>query len=151
MNKTLYISLLLCFTFFLSFYSTAQEKDNDLDSGRINNQQSVKVTFNKIEEGISSGNVSDLAGYFSSQLYLNLSNGISGYYSSNQAYYVLEDFFDTYHAAGFKFNNIKKDEANMYATGSYHFLFKGKPDIAQVYVSVRHTGKEWKITQININ
>ncbi len=151
MNKTFYISLLLCFTFFLSFYGTAQEKDDVLDSGRVNKQESVKVTFDKIEKGISSGNVSELAGYFSSQLYLNLSNGISGYYSSNQAYYVLEDFFNTYHAAGFKFDNFQNDEPNIYATGSYRFFYKGKPDVAQVYVSLRHTGKKWKITQININ
>lgn len=151
MNKTLYISLLLGLIFFFSFYSAAQERNSFLESGRINNQEPVKKAFNRIEKGISSGNVSDLSGYFSSQIYLNLSNGISGYYSSNQAYYVLEDFFNTYHVTDFKFDNIQDGEANMYATGSYHFLFKGKRDVAQVYVSVRHTGKKWKITQININ
>ncbi len=151
MNKTIYIIPFFCFIFFLSIFSTAQENDNVPDSVKTNEQESVKGTFNAIEKGISSGSVSDLAGYFSSQVYLNLSNGISGYYSSNQAYYVLEDFFETYHTAGFKFNDIRKDEANFYGTGTYHFRFKGKPDDAQVYVSLRRTGNQWKITQININ
>ena len=84
-------------------------------------------------------------------MYLSLSNGISGYYSSNQAYYVLQDFFKIYHVTDFRFNNIKDDEDNVYATGLYNFIFKEKRESAQVYVSIKLTGKEWKITQLTIN
>ncbi len=151
MKKTHYILLLMSIVVMFNMNFKAQQRENFIDSGRIKSREPIGMTFNKIEKGISSGKVSELSAYFSSQMYLNLSNGISGYYSSNQAYYILEDFFDTYHVTEFKFDNIQNEESSLYATGSYHFLFKGKRDVAQVYVSVRQAGKKWKITQININ
>jgi hypothetical protein len=112
--------------------------------------ESAKV-FSDISRGITNQDVEAIAAYFSSQTYLSLSSGISGYYSSNQAYYVLEDFFKIYRVAAFRFNNIQTDSNNPYATGEYQFEFRGKRDTAQVFVSLKKAGNKWKITQITID
>ncbi len=147
-SKILFLFLL--FVFF-SMSSFSQETQQYKDTNNQGNTITARTAFEKIEGSISAGNVEGLSGYFSSQMYLSLSNGISGYYSSNQAYYVLQDFFKIYHVIDFRFNNIKDDEGNVYATGLYNFIVKEKRESAQVYVSIKLTGKEWKITQLTIN
>jgi hypothetical protein len=112
--------------------------------------ESAKV-FSDISRGIANQDVEAIASYFSSQTYLSLSSGINGYYSSNQAYYVLEDFFKIYRVAAFRFNNIQTDSNNPYATGEYQFEYRGKRDTAQVYVGLKKAGNKWKITQITID
>ena len=107
--------------------------------------------FNRIETGISAGNVSEISGYLNSKTYLSLANGISGYYTSNQAFYVLEDFFNVYKVTSFHFLNMQINENLPYATGVYKYYFRGKRDSANVYISLKQSGDTWKITQITIN
>ena len=151
MNKLTKILFLFILLGSLSVLCYAQETEQYKDIDNQGNSITARTAFEKIEGSISAGNVEGLSGYFSSQMYLSLSNGISGYYSSNQAYYVLQDFFKIYHVTDFRFNNIKDDEDNVYATGLYNFIFKEKRESAQVYVSIKLTGKEWKISQLTIN
>lgn len=113
--------------------------------------QDPSSIFREIENGISSGNIGMISKYLSAQTYLNLSNGISGYYSSNQAYYVLEGFLKLYRVTDFSFDNIHTDENNPFATGTYNYLFRGKHETNEVYISLKQIGKRWKITQITIN
>ncbi len=130
---------------------TAQEEAFLQEKDGRNSESVIHSIFNEIESGISSGDVSSISRFFSGQIYLNLSNGTTGYYSSNQAYYVLEDFFKNYQETAFSFDNVQLDEANPYGTGGYQYIFKGKHETAQVYISLKHVGKNWKITQITIN
>ena len=148
MNKTFYIILsLLC----LNFFNTSYPQNNfNGNANNIQKNESSKV-FSDIQKGIANKDVESIARYFSSQTYLSLSNGISGYYSSNQAYYVLEDFFKVYRVTAFRFDNIQPGSNNPYATGEYQFNYRGKRDLAQVYIALKKTGKNWKITQITIN
>lgn len=149
MKKSFYILLsLLCLNFVNSAYS--QNFNSNSDSKKNTQSESYRV-FTDISSGISNQDVESIARYFSSQTYLSLSNGTSGYYSSNQAYYVLEDFFKVYRVTGFRFNNIQVDSGNPYATGEYQFEYRGKRDQAQVYIALKKTGKNWKISQITIN
>lgn len=146
----LILILLLSAVFFLGGELTAQEKNmlNKLDSSKKQNTQAI---FKQIEYGIAKGDVSVLFPYLDSQTYLSLSNGIRGYYSANQAYYVLEDFFRIYNVTSFRFDNIRADESSPYATGVYYFDFKGKRNNVQAYIAVKKTGNSWKISQITIN
>ena len=89
--------------------------------------------------------------YLNTPTYLSLSNGISGYYSSNQAFYVLEDFFNIYKVTSFHFQIIQVHDNLPYATGIYKYYFRGKRDSANVYISLKQVGDSWKITQITIN
>jgi hypothetical protein len=111
----------------------------------------VQTVFQELEEAISKANVTSISRYFSTQTYFSLRNGSSGYYSSNQAFYILENFFNVYQVKSFRFNNIQSGNGNPYGTGLYIFDLKGKRDNAQVYVSLKLTGTNWKITQITIN
>lgn len=142
--------LVLVFCFFVQF-TRAQESRfyNKLDSSH--RQSSAKNIFDEIELGISSGKPASILGYLSSQTYLSLSNGTSGYYSSNQAYYILEDYFRIYRVISFRLQNVKVDEYSPYATGTYHYDFRGKRGVAKVFISLNKTANSWKISQLTID
>lgn len=150
MIKDLIIHNLFLFLIFMGSVF-AQEKNylNKFDSGK--NVAATQNVFNNIETAISKGNISTLSGYLASQTYLSLSNGIRGYYSSNQAYYILEDYFRIYNVKSFRFDNLNSADNTPYATGVYNYEYKGTRNSAQVYISMNKIGKNWKITQITIN
>jgi hypothetical protein len=85
-----------------------------------------------------------------SQVYVNLRGGESGYYSANQAHYVLENYLKSRKLVNLKFSTIGESEARPYATGSAVTVQRGIREIAQVYVSLGRSGDRWFITQINI-
>jgi hypothetical protein len=128
------------------------QENNLIPKNSFNTQKNVvQNIFGEIETGVNSGSVSSISGFFSPQTYFSLSNGTSGYYSSNQAYYVLEDFFKVYQVISCRLRNIQPDETNPYATGIYTYDFKGKREKAQVYISLKKSAGTWKISQITIN
>jgi hypothetical protein len=114
-------------------------------------KSSSKPVFKSIEEGIAEGNVGKFSLYFSSLTYLSLSNGTSGYYSSNQAFYVLQDFFKINRASTFRFVAIYDESDTPFATGVYTYELKGRKSNTQVFISLRYSGNNWKITQITFN
>ena len=113
-------------------------------------EQVVNVV-KKIQGAIVDKDINTIVGHLSSQTYFNLPNGISGYYSSNQAYFVLEDFLKTYRATSFNFDEINSKNNAPFATGTYEYDFKGNRNSARIYLQLRNTGKNWIITQITIN
>lgn len=122
---------------------------NKLDS---NQRQSItKNILIEIEAGIFSGQVSSISPYLSGQTYFSFSNGVNGYYSANQAYYILEDFFKVYRVISFKLQNIRTEENVPYATGIYYFDHRGKRGTARVYISLNKSRNNWKISQLTIN
>lgn len=143
--------LVILFFSFLSWSVSGQETKyfNKLDS---NKRQSVtKSVFDEIESGVASNSASTISNFLSRQTYISLSNGVNGYYSSNQAVYILEDFFKVYKMISFKFQNLKTDENVPYATGIYYYDLRGKRGTARVYISLTKTGNNWKISQLTIN
>ncbi|MCK9426923.1 MAG: DUF4783 domain-containing protein [Ignavibacteriaceae bacterium] len=115
----------------------------------IRNQKKELQIFSDIEKTFSSGNISLISGYFPSQIYLSLSSGINGFYSSNQAFYILQDFFQFYQPIAFKFTQRSESE-NGFATGTFSFEYKNKKGTAQVFISVEYSGAKWKISLITI-
>jgi|YelNatPaOPRAMG01_1025707.scaffolds.fasta_scaffold00028_73 hypothetical protein len=150
-NKTIFV---LIFTLYI-LQNVTFGQNNDLLNENIKdpskNLNQANLIFKDIENGFNNGDISYLSVFLSAQTYLNLSNGVNGYYSSNQAYYVLEDFLKTHQVAQFKFDNVQLDEGDVCGTGAYEYVFRGKRETAQVYVSLKRLGKKWKITQITIN
>ncbi len=108
-------------------------------------------TLEEIEMGISKTKLSAISPHLSSHIYLSFLNGVSGYYSSNQAYYVLENFFKEYKVTSFKFDNFNFNTVTPFAKGTYNYEHKGNRSEAKVYLTMKLTGKSWKITQISIN
>jgi hypothetical protein len=106
--------------------------------------------FTQVQEGLASGNVRSISSNFGSQVYMNLRGGESGYFSSNQAYYVLENYLKTRKLVNISFSTTGELESRPYATGSAALIDRGNREIAQVYVSLAQVGEKWIITQINI-
>jgi hypothetical protein len=109
------------------------------------------MALNEIEEGIKNGDINKLTGYFASQPYISLLSGVNGYYSSNQTYYILQDFFQNFKVVSFKFDNKKFEENVVYGTGEYFYERKGKRESAYLYVTLNKIGNKWFILQISIN
>ncbi len=151
MNKLLKILILFSLIGFLSVPGYSSLKYDVYDTGGKQDQQTASSVFKKIEEGISSGKVSAISNLFSSQMYINLSNGVNGYYSSNQAYYVLQRYFKNYRVISFSIENIHEEDDNVIGTGDYVYFFKGSERKAQVYLSLKKTGNKWKIIQLTID
>ncbi|MFC2103098.1 DUF4783 domain-containing protein [Bacteroidota bacterium] len=104
-----------------------------------------------VELAIANSQPEDISPYLYVQTYLSFLSGVTGYYSSNQAYYILENFFKEYKVASFKFENIKLNTLTPFATGTYYYDFNGNRGEAKVYITLKLTGTTWKITQIDIN
>ena len=132
--------------------SNQKSLDLKLQSGKdFTRHEQVVRAVNKIQDAIVNKDISTLADHLSTQTYFNLPNGISGYYSSNQAYFILEDFFKTYRVTSFNFDEINSKNNTPFATGNYDYDFQGNRNSAHIYMQLRNTGKGWRITQITIN
>jgi hypothetical protein len=122
---------------------------NDLQSNSQNTM--AYEILEEIEMGISKTKLSTISQHLSSQIYLSFLNGVSGYYSANQAYYVLENFINEYKVISFKFDSFNFNTITPFAKGTYYYEHKGNRSEAKVYLTMKLTSKSWEITQISIN
>ena len=113
--------------------------------------QEAQKVFSSFEDGLSSGAVDKFSNYFCEKNYLSLSNGITGYYSSNQSYYVLKDYLSIYKPISFKLINIVTDTSTPFASGVLRYSSNGIRGTASVFVSLQHIDSKWHISQITIN
>jgi len=119
---------------------------------KSNSQNTVAFeVLKEIEMGISKTNLSAISPHLSSDIYLSFFNGVSSYYSANQAYYVLENFFKEYKVISFRFDSFNFNTVTPFAKGTYYYEYNGNRSEANVYLTMKLTGKSWKITQISIN
>jgi len=149
--KTLIFIFAIIFSLCISTLSFSQDKNLQYNINTNSNIKVQTIIFKDIESGINSNDVKKISKYFSPQPYISLLNGVNGYYSSNQAYYILEDFFDSYRVLSFNTDETKTDESVSYAKGEYYFEKKGKRQVAHLYVTLNKSGSKWQITQISIN
>lgn len=136
---------ILCHLFFLALFSF----------GYVEAQESklkeIQKVFARIEEGIESNSIDKFANYFSSRNYLSLIGGTAGYYSSNQTYYVIKDFFSINQPLTFKITNVVTDPTSPFAAGSLRYINRGIRNTATVFISLQWTDHHWRISQITIN
>mgnify|MGYP003948146193 FL=1 len=145
MKKYFYIIIVLLSVSFSQTSNLTRKTETKKES------QQDDLIFREIETGIKDANVEKISKYFGPQTYFSFSNGINGYYSNNQAFYVLEDFFKLYKVTSFNFDYIKTDKNHPHATGKYNYDNKGQRSTAQVYISLKKIGNNWIITQFTIN
>lgn len=110
-----------------------------------------EAEFNNIIDGLNSGNTNQLSRYFSQQIYLSLRTGERGYYSSNQAYYLIDNFFNIYQPISFQTTSRMFESSIPYLAGKLFCRFKGSIEVFQLYLSLSWNGNRWEITQISIN
>ncbi len=126
--------------------------------GHYENNQSQKIDgetpktiFTRIEEGFNTGDVEKFAKFFSSQTYASLKDGVSGYYSPNQFFFILQNYFGVYKPINFRFASMNDKSDNPYAAGYFKYESKGIRKSSQVYISLKVIGNSWKISHISIN
>jgi hypothetical protein len=149
--KTLFFYFVIILSVSASNYLFSQNnnlRQNLNTDSKVKNQS---VILNDIESGIINGDVKKFSQYFSSQPYISLINGVNGYYSSNQAYYIMEDFFNSFKLVSFKMNEKKIEQTVSYCKGDYYFEKKGRRELAHLYITLSKSGNKWHITQISIN
>ncbi len=111
----------------------------------------IKRIFLKIEEGLMNGDIKLFSEYFSNNTYLSLNNGISGYFSSNQSYYILYDYLVLYKPVNFKFSSTVIKNKTPFASGVLKYNYKGSRGSAQVFISVKYAENKWYISQLTMN
>ncbi len=111
----------------------------------------IKRIFLKIEEGLMNGDIKLFSEYFSNNTYLSLNNGISGYFSSNQSYYILYDYLVLYKPVNFKFSSANTRNKTPFASGVLKYNYKGSRGSAQVFISVKYAENKWYISQLTMN
>jgi Domain of unknown function (DUF4783) len=120
---------------------------------QVRDQASVDECLKIIEsvrEGIENANLSRFAPSFGSQVLIYLRDGESGYYSSSQAYYVLEDHFRSRKVLSIEFDTVREADPMPYATGTILCNVKGLQERAQIYVSLEKSEGKWVIAQVKI-
>jgi hypothetical protein len=98
------------------FFAQKYPIKSDLNSSSQNTM--VYEILEEIEMGISKTKLSAISPHLSSHIYISFLNGVSSYYSSNQAYYVLENFFKEYNVISFKFDSFNFNTVIPFAKGT---------------------------------
>ncbi|MBN8546967.1 MAG: DUF4783 domain-containing protein [Ignavibacteria bacterium] len=145
--KTLTQSLILLTLLTFGLGAQVYNFDNNKAGQKFPNPQGV---LQEIESGINKGDASLFTKYLSENSYINLPNGVSGYFSSNQSFYILKDFFKTFVPVSFSFTETGNSR-NPVATGRLKFDQNGKRDSATVYIALSFEGNSWRITQLSVN
>lgn len=113
-------------------------------------EQPPKIIFTAVEKGIDEGDVDVFSNYFGNRVYVNLPSGESGYFSANQAYYILKNYIGVRKPLGFSFTTLGEADQIPYATGRAAFRFKGNREFTQVYVALAKSDGKWVIDKINL-
>jgi hypothetical protein len=121
----------------------------DLQS-RTTNQAEVRKLFGTIERNIANTSLGLTASQFAQQVFVNMSNGESGYFSANQTVSILQRYFSGRTSLTFEFSRFNVSGSTPYATGRLSFSTRGRRESAQIYVSLRFQDSRWVISQFNI-
>ena len=140
--KTVYkIFILLIIAAILSGKIAAQDKHED----------EPQLIFNKIESGIKEFDVKKFSDYFQSETFVSFINGVSGSFSSNQLFFIVQDFINTYKPISFRIAKISSGPQYSFATGFYDYSYEGIRGVAKFYISLKVENGNWRISQISIN
>jgi hypothetical protein len=106
--------------------------------------------FRTVQHGVASGEIESLSRHFGANVYLNIRGAESGYFSANQAHYVLQNFFNQHKPVSFSFTSYGESGGSPYATGRGSINVKGNREFIQIYVSLARFKDRWIIGQFNI-
>ncbi len=124
-----------------------------LDKGShltVTQEDRVRTLFQSIEAGITAGDVARFSRSFDRQIFVNITSGENGYFSSGQAASLLQHFLGTRKVVSFAFSRINDRGPTPYATGRLVSIYRGTLESAQVYVSCSWQPSGWVIGQFNI-
>ncbi len=128
-------------------YPTLLDKESRVSDDQI---EKARMLFQTIEKGIVEGRIDRFSGDFDNQIFVNITRGESGYFSSGQAASLLQHYLGTRKVISFEFSRMSEKGLTPYATGRLISIFKGGMESAQVYVSCAWQSSKWVIEQFNI-
>ena len=102
------------------------------------------------KDALSSGNIRFLKPRIGQKVYLNLFTGINGYYSSEQAYLILESFFSTNTPISFSYSSRNFSIRSPYGFGPFTYERRGRRGLAEMFVSLALVNERWVINQITV-
>jgi hypothetical protein len=112
--------------------------------------EKARSLFQTVEKGIVEGTVDKFSHNFDNQIFVNITKGESGYFSSGQAASLLQHYFGTRKIVSFEFSRMSEKGLTPYATGRLISIYRGSMESAQVYVSCTWQSTKWVIEQFNI-
>ena len=110
-----------------------------------------KQVFTSIAEGVKYSNIFYITPYFGSEVYLNILKNESGYYSPEQARYIIENFLVNNPVNSFKWKLSNRTENYAFATGKYKYNKNGFVSSYGISVSLKYEVDTWLIDQIIVN
>ncbi len=151
----------LIIIFFVCFISEAQitrkssprvQKENLVqpEASRIIEVPEAKEIFKRIEIGLQTNSIEKLINDFGATVSITIGTSERSFFSHNQAFAVLSDYFFNLRTVSFKFSKISNNTPTPFATGSFVYIYKGNHKSAQIYVSLSFQEDKWVITQFNI-
>jgi len=154
-NTIISAVMLAFFCFIMSANTYAQdnwwkEKKYRTETKRVK-FANCKKTFVNIGNGFNYANIYEVTPYFGSEVYLSILIDEKGYYSPDQAKFILDNFFSNNSVNSFKWRNSNRSENYAFASGKYKFNKNGFIDSHDVSVSLKYVNDIWIIDQIIIN
>jgi hypothetical protein len=128
-------------------YPTLLDKGSHVSDAQV---EKVQALFQTIQEGIVAGKINKFSNHFDKQIFVNITRGESGYFSSDQAASLLQHYMGARKVVSFEFSRLNDKGLAPYATGRLVSIYKGSLESAQVYVSCSWQTTEWVIGQFNI-
>jgi hypothetical protein len=104
----------------------------------------------RVGEAIASGDSRSISAQLNAKVFLTLFTGESGYYSAEQATYILRNFFQAHIAVSFSFHNTNVTGESAFGVGTLTFTKRGQRGSAQVFISLAAGKQSWRITQITV-
>jgi len=126
------------------------ENTNQTGTQKENADSHVESIFREIESGLLKGDVSTFSQYFGKQVSVSLHGAETGTFSSNQTFYILQNYFTMMRLANFSFSTVHTTKDTPFATGGGTIVKKGKREIVQIYVSLVKQDRKWVVTQFNV-
>ncbi len=125
--------------------------NNLMDTKSINTlDNQAQEVLKLFEEGVNEGEVKKFSTYFNDETYVSLKSSVSGTFSSNQLYHIIQDYFNVYHPYSFRLTNIITNTKFPYATGEMNYSYHSIKGKAKVYISLDYLKDSWRIVQISI-
>lgn len=156
MKKRHYLNLFYILLFLIVSYnlhaqdSWWKDKKYKTESARIKYSKCKKV-FIDIGNGFVYSNVYSINQYFNGEVYLNITGEDKGYYSNDQAKYILDSFLNNYPVNNFKWRNSSRSDIYAFATGKYKYKKNGSINTFEISISLNYSDDNWLIDQIIIN
>lgn len=110
----------------------------------------ASLLFEKTESAFRTGDIRSLLPFLAPKVHVNLFTGENGYYSSEQASHILNNFLNNHAPYSFSFTHTNQRSDNLYGIGTLNYTRRGQQRNAQCFVALSELDGKLRITQITV-